>query len=40
LKPYLMKPYMYKNGSRKQTVFNYWLSRARCIVENAFGILV
>jgi hypothetical protein len=23
LKPYLMKPYMYKNGSRKQTVFNY-----------------
>ena len=39
LKPYLMKPYGSRSRSAKQTIFNYRLSRARRIVENAFGIL-
>ncbi len=39
LKPYLMKPYGSRKCSAKQSVFNYRLSRARRIVENAFGIL-
>ncbi|XP_062576941.1 uncharacterized protein LOC134238850 [Saccostrea cucullata] len=40
LKEYLMKPYPQRSGlDDKQRVFNYRLSRARRIVENAFGIL-
>lgn len=39
LKPYLMKPFA-TMPTQKEKVFNYRLSRARIIVENAFGILV
>ena len=39
LLPNLMKPYGGEKLSNKERVFNYRLSRARRIVENAFGIL-
>lgn len=39
LKTYLMKPYAQKKTKGRTTIFNYRLSRARRIVENAFGIL-
>ena len=39
LQTYMMKPFGSRNLTRPQRLFNYRLSRARRVVENAFGIL-
>lgn len=39
LKTYIMKPFPFRNQPIENHVFSYRLSRARCVVENAFGFL-
>jgi len=39
LKRFLMKPYASRNLTPSQRIYNYRLSRARRVVENAFGIM-
>ena len=39
LRAWMMKPYPNRGLTEKERVYNYRLSQARRVVENAFGIL-
>lgn len=39
LRTFLLKPYPQRSLTDEQRIFNYRLSRARRVVENAFGLL-
>lgn len=39
LKPWLMKPYSHQSQVHHEKIYSYRLSRARRVVENAFGLL-
>ena len=39
MKEYMLKPYARTDRDIEKRVFDYRLSRARCIIENSFGIV-
>ena len=39
MRSWLMKPYSHYTQAQHERIYNYWLSRARRVVENAFGLM-
>ena len=39
IQPWLMKPYSHRSQDPKERIYSYRLSRARRVVENAFGVM-